>query len=225
MRYIRHTANQGVAAARNTGIQRARSRYIAFLDDDDEWLPDKLEAQVAVLEASSERVGAVYTGYLRVVRATGEILGQHLAADRGNLYEKLLIRDFVLTNSLLVKKECLSVVGLFDETLPAYEDWDLCIRIARQFEFDCVERPLLKYHDHSYGPRLSTSLDGIEKALEMMELRYCDGTRRIRSRYSKQRLWLGVHFCFRGQMDKGRGHLAHAIGLDPFDVRNYFNLN
>ena len=76
--YVRHDVNRGKvgagAAARNSGIARAQGTYIAFLDDDDEWLPEKLARQVAVLDRGPRSVGAIYTGFVKIDQATGQIV-------------------------------------------------------------------------------------------------------------------------------------------------------
>src|SRR5688572_2235335 len=89
IRFIRHEMNKGGAAARNTGILNCKSDYIAFLDDDDEWLPEKLAKQMAVLLASPPEVGCVYTGYFDVERSTKRVIGQQIHTKRGNLSREL----------------------------------------------------------------------------------------------------------------------------------------
>src|SRR5712692_9764325 len=75
IKYIRHDINKGGSAARNTGIKNSTGAYVAFLDDDDEWLPEKLGMQVDLLENSPAEVGGVYTSYMVIDRASGIILG------------------------------------------------------------------------------------------------------------------------------------------------------
>jgi glycosyltransferase involved in cell wall biosynthesis len=83
IKYIRHDANLGVAAARNTGIVNSRARYIAFLDDDDEWLPEKLARQLKRLHSSPTNVGAIYTSSLRVDRRSGRVVAQERETLKG----------------------------------------------------------------------------------------------------------------------------------------------
>ena len=81
------------------------SSYIAFLDDDDEWLPEKLELQVALLDCSPSKVGGIYTGYQRIQSATGENLGVTLPTKRGDLsYELLLSNPLAGTSGLLLRE-------------------------------------------------------------------------------------------------------------------------
>ena len=78
IKFIRHGMNKGGSVARNTGILNSTGDYIAFLDDDDEWLPAKLSKQIQVLLSSPPEVGCVYAGYLDVDRSTGQILAVHI---------------------------------------------------------------------------------------------------------------------------------------------------
>ncbi|MGI0015089.1 MAG: glycosyltransferase family 2 protein, partial [Nitrososphaera sp.] len=71
IKYVRHPVNRGLSAARNSGIRAAVGRYIALLDDDDEWLEEKLARQFSVIESSPLRVGVVYTGCFYIDRLTG----------------------------------------------------------------------------------------------------------------------------------------------------------
>ena len=93
VKYIRHDENKGAAAARNTGIQAARGAYIAFLDSDDEWLPEKLERQVQAFESSDAQVGVIYTGTIAVSQS-GEALSDYKAPRfRGYIFRDLLISN------------------------------------------------------------------------------------------------------------------------------------
>src|SRR5262245_35235747 len=119
LRYVRHETNKGGSAARNTGILASKSEYIAFLDDDDEWLPEKLAKQMDVLIGSPPEVGCVYTGYIWVDRVSSRVLSQYSPTKRGNLFHDLLASNCVGgTSSILLKRDCLRKVGLFDESLP-----------------------------------------------------------------------------------------------------------
>src|SRR5262245_45342203 len=78
IRFIRHDTNKGGSAARNTGILASKCDYIAFLDDDDEWLPDKLRKQMEILLASPPEVAGVYTGCLDVDKTSGKVIRQRI---------------------------------------------------------------------------------------------------------------------------------------------------
>ena len=146
--YIRKEKNEGLSAARNTGIQAARGRYIALLDDDDCWLPEKLELQVGLIEKRPS-LGIVYCNSLKVDEYD-EVFGELKGAKRGNLFHDLLSSNCLGPPSgVLVAKGVFERSGYFDENLTALEDWDLWIRVSQLYEIDFVDRPLVRYRVHS----------------------------------------------------------------------------
>jgi glycosyltransferase involved in cell wall biosynthesis len=222
IRYLLHETNKGGAAARNTGIQNSAGEYIAFLDDDDEWLPEKLGMQIALLENSPPEVGCIYTGYLVIDRASGNILGQKPAVKRGDLSTALLSGNCLGgTSSVLVRRECFNAVGLFDEALPSFQDYDLWIRLAQKFQFDCISRPLLKYYVHDQ--QIWTNLAALTKGLAIMLNKYAATSAAQKKYYSSYYLSLGVAYCYRGDVRHGRQAYLTAARLYPFEVRSYFN--
>ncbi len=123
------TEPRGISPARNAGIRAARGRYIAFLDADDEWLPSKLEKQIALLERD-ERVGLVCTDVLfkdgRGPRPGRAFVDAPPAS--GMIYPIIFTRSFIGTLTVVVRRTCFDDVGLFDETVTACEDHDLWLR-------------------------------------------------------------------------------------------------
>lgn len=142
--YLRHETRKGASAARNTGIRAASGDFIAFQDSDDEWLNQKLEKQMAVLLQASDDVGLVYSGFLRFEgkRAT-YCPSKRVKKKSGRILSTLLDGNFVTTQAVVVRKECLAKAGLFDEKLPRLQDWELFIRVAEYYEFACIDEPLL----------------------------------------------------------------------------------
>lgn len=147
VRLIRHERNQGAPAARNTGIAAAQGRYVAFLDDDDEWYPEKVEAQIQDLRAKArykvsfclrefywegkEERGASPPGY-----------------DGDHMVDLLAGRDISSTSCVLAERECLRAVGGFRRDLPCMQDWELWIRLAERYEFAYLNKVLLTKHQH-----------------------------------------------------------------------------
>lgn len=129
IKYVRHEMNRGGPAARNTGIGMARGRYIALLDDDDEWHATKLEKQINAFKEAANGVGFIYSGF-EVRDENGEVVGTTLPAHRGNLHMNLLQRNMIGGSSVpLIKRECFDKVGFFDESLTSCQDWDMWMRI------------------------------------------------------------------------------------------------
>jgi glycosyltransferase involved in cell wall biosynthesis len=132
--------------ARNTGIRASSGEYVAFLDSDDTWLPAKLARQVPLFR---DKVGLVYCAICEVddngalIRTVPCEQGM-----RGRIYERLLVRNRMTGGSVVVTRRALETAGLFDETLRAAENWDLWIRISKEFDVDFVDEPLVNYLKH-----------------------------------------------------------------------------
>ena len=148
-------ANLGLSAARNTGIRKSTAPYIAFLDADDLWQAHKLDTQLQLFLSSVDpKLGVVYTGYSLISESSAPLSANtRLVAPkvRGDVYQALLRGNFISGSgsSVLIKREVMDVVGGFDEKLHASEDWDMWLRIARQFHFDFVDKPLVAIRVHA----------------------------------------------------------------------------
>ena len=137
--------NAGLAATRNRGVSHASGEYISFIDADDLWTPDKLEAQFKALQANPQ--AAVAYSWTDWIDESGQFLrpGGHISV-KGDVFATLLVRDFVESGSNpLIRTEALAEVGGFDESLPAVEDWDMWLRLAAGYEFVCVPSPQILY--------------------------------------------------------------------------------
>jgi glycosyltransferase involved in cell wall biosynthesis len=148
IRYIGHPTNRGLSAARNTGIEHAQGTYIAVLDDDDLWLPEKLALQVDLMKANPNVVLA-YCGTLKV-DCEGEPLEEVTPEMRGHIFAEMLNRNCLKgpASVAIFARDVLGASGIFDTSLSSCADWDLWIRIARCGTVDFVDRPLVKYVMH-----------------------------------------------------------------------------
>ncbi len=171
VRYLKHESNKGGAAARNTGIEQARGEYVAFLDDDDEWLSEKLSLQVRELLNSSKAV-SVFSG-ARVITSTGNERYEHLPPyAQGEIFPAILAFNFVgSTSAVLCRRRALELIGGFDATLPSAQDMDLYIRLARLGEFRVVELPLFVRHEHA-AERITHHRLGKVRAFERLYAKY-----------------------------------------------------
>jgi glycosyltransferase involved in cell wall biosynthesis len=141
--------NQGVSCARNRGVEKSRGEYIAFLDADDLWDPEKLTKQLPLFRTPD--TGMVYCG-LDYIDEHGLSLGQSTLGAEGWVLKEiaLLTSPGVPTSGStpLLRRNCLDSVGGFDENLSTSADWDLVRRIACRFRVAMVREPLVKYRQH-----------------------------------------------------------------------------
>jgi len=157
--------HRGPSAARNSGIRRALCEYVAFLDSDDLWQPDKIEKQLAALAAHPSAAFAFSTLAIFFSRDAREVSNQLYMPDElrawlgarsteagwafGNVYSLLLRANCVLTSSVLVRRSALLEAGLFDESLSHGEDHELWLRLARRWPAVFITDVIAKYRIHS----------------------------------------------------------------------------
>lgn len=143
MRIVRHETNQGANAARNTGIKAANGEFVAFLDDDDRWLPEKVERQVARFHQSSDVVGVVYTG-AESINADGEVIYVFEPRMRGDV-TKAFFRDGMVGSfsRVMVRSSVIEEAGFLDERFPSWQDREWYLRLSRCCQFEYVREPLV----------------------------------------------------------------------------------
>ena len=147
--YEKHSCNKNGSAARNTGIRRSSGEYIMFLDDDDEFLPKKIETQVHYMETHDFEWGACYTRYLDI--KNGKIYAQSAECQEGNLLVNELARNlFVHAGSnLMVRRDVVLEIGGFDEAFLRNQDVEFLVRILKKYKLGFVDELGLKVHLHS----------------------------------------------------------------------------
>ena len=146
IKYLKTKGRQGANAARNMGAHFANGNYLAFLDDDDICLPNKLEVQ---LKCFSNNIGMVYSnGYVFTQNSTSLYTNPKNFISKGNFYKLLLYNYIGPTITALIKKECFFDVGMFDENMPSKQDYDLWIRISEKYKIVGINQPLFIYMRH-----------------------------------------------------------------------------
>lgn len=146
--FIEHSHNKGVSAARNTGIERARGTWIAFLDSDDQWHKEKLRCQVEWLHVHPDfSICQTQEVWIRDgVRVNPP--ATHRKTE-GDIFAASLQRCMITPSSVMIARSMFETVGGFDETFPACEDYDLWLRISVRFPVGLVDRYLLtRYGGH-----------------------------------------------------------------------------
>ena len=219
IKYIRHTFNRGEAESRNTGIRIACGEYIAYLDDDDEWLPEKLAKQVSLMESSTQALGLVYTGMHLVELATRKTLSTWIPQHRGCVLEPLLEKNFPLGATALLRMECFRTVGTYDPSIPYGPDWEMSIRIARRFNVEAIPEPLYRYSIHpkqlTANPRIR--LAGLQKVLELHSDLFAGHPKA----HAHQLVNLGLLHYLCGNPREARASLRRGVLCYPLWVRPY----
>jgi glycosyltransferase involved in cell wall biosynthesis len=141
---IRNTRTPGAAGARNTGFLTSRGEFIGFLDDDDEWMPNKIVKQVEAFQKSDSRVGVVAACSILVENDRRSIRTRSLEGDVFRLLCKKQVAGN--TSGPLMRRHVFEEVGLFDESMTAAQDTDLWLRIAKRYHFTTVAEPLSLVH-------------------------------------------------------------------------------
>ncbi len=219
IRYISHSNNRGISAARNTGIRASRGEYIALLDSDDEWLPEKLDKQVDVLQNESSEVGVVCSWSYNIDEKGNYISKRYLPKKDGYIYEDLLSTDPISVPTVLIRKECFNRVGLFDDLLNAQEDWDMWIRIAKYYRFALIKIPLAKCRLHSNQISKNPGVKII--TANRILVKYANELKKRPRAHSKHYFYIGNRLCHMGKTKEGQRYLIKAISLYPFCIRYY----
>jgi len=155
--------NSGVSIARNNAIAVAKGEYIAFLDHDDLWMPEKLEKQVKLLD-SNKALGLVYSDSHQIDgegNLKGDTIFHSVKPFRGNVFNELLCINFIPCLTAMVRKEVLDKVGPFNPRYKVAEEYDLFLKIAERWPVDFIEQPLAKYRFHagSFSKNVDISVD------------------------------------------------------------------
>jgi len=162
IRYV-YQKNKGLAGARNTGIRNSSGEYVAFLDADDLFLPEKVEGQVEVFEAN-QSYAVCYSDLLHFDEG-GRSYRHRYKYPSGDILEPLLHKQFINPLTVMARRKLFDKYGYFDEKLRRSEDWDLWLRWAQAgVKFYYLDRPLAKYRIRSVG-----NLSAIDSEPEMKE--------------------------------------------------------
>lgn len=148
-----NATNRGVCHTFNRFLAEAKGQYISIIGSDDLFLPGKLVGQIALLEAAPSRVGLVYSD-LSKIDPVGKVIVPSVYATAqispfsGDVWLEMLKTNFLGAMTVLIRRECFAKIGQFDENL-AYEDWDMWLRIAREFNF--LYQPEITCHYRIHG--------------------------------------------------------------------------
>ncbi|MDH5774563.1 MAG: glycosyltransferase family 2 protein [Nitrospirota bacterium] len=227
-----HQANAGPAQARNVGAQAAKGTYIAFLDCDDIWLPDKLEAQVTILRGTSQP-GLVHSHY-EVIDPAGKVIQHAKAGQSQDVFHQVFTGGQApLLSTTIMSRALLEEVGGFDPNLWVSEDTDLILRLYELTTFEWVDQVLV--HKFQQVPRDGDDLEAEgsyrEKVLRSRE-RFLTRVQHRSTLNPEQvralnREW-SSYYVMKGALEErqrcwagARQQYVAAIKKDPFRLRGY----
>lgn len=219
--FISNSPAKGSNAARNIGIALSKGEYIAFLDDDDEWLPTKIEKQVAVLEGKKD-MGIVTCGEntIYVTKDEKKYVSHILRRQNGDLSKKILFGNYVgVTSAVMVRRDLLKY-ELWDENMPALQDWDLWIRLCQITKVYNVEEYLFNYYNYEKQcSQITDNNDIYLKCKEIVHDKYNHLYLKLNSQETKElefeKLCGYSKRCFRN----GKGRKARQAILKAFIIK------
>ncbi len=153
--------NRGVSSARNFGIQNASGDWIALLDSDDEWTPEKLESHIWIHHQKPDLL-ASHTNEIWIRNGNQVVPPKYLDKSTHGLFQRSLARCLICPSSAFIHRSIFKKIGSFDETLPACEDYDFWLRLLAEEEIELIDKKLtIKHGGHS--DQLSTSTWGLDR--------------------------------------------------------------
>ncbi len=220
--FVQHDANKGAPAARNTGLSVSSGSYIAFLDDDDYWQPDKLEKQLNVfLSRDGESAGLVYCGFK--YKHDGIEKKMTIPHLKGDICMPLLSKNFIGSASIpLVRKECLDSVGGFDESFESCQDWDLWVRVAAKYPVLYSPEYLVvrTVHGEQISANCSRKVQGRKRFIEKHRALLDRWPKQLASHWQR----LGTLFSLIGDIGCARTYYWLAVKSNPFNWKTIFGI-
>ena len=231
VQYVKHDQNQGGSAARNTGFEHSTGDYIAYLDADDEWLPQKLEKQLEVLESRTGDWVAAHCDRKRDVSLRSKI-GFALSTIVGTKKSDPpkeggdeLIKEILTLNlstgasTLLVERETVEAIGGFDPDFPRHQDWEFLIRVLQQGKLAYVDEPLVIKHGTG-RPSIEVYEEGKKLLLTKFEDEVEDLEKQGYEVTYIQQLQLTKLYIAEGQLNRG----FRRLDLDELNSRELLSV-
>ena len=168
VKYIQHKTNVNGSAARNTGFRASHGEYIMFLDDDDEFLPEKISSQLAVLASKDDSWGACYSKHIRVSPSGEKLVSYGTESKEGDLLIEELKRNLFISagSNLMVKRHVVEEVGGFNENFLRNQDVEFLVKILKNYKLAYSKTLGLKVHVHPKPKRKETFEQITEKFVQ-----------------------------------------------------------
>lgn len=216
--YISYTPARGGNFARNTGIEASNGDFIAFLDDDDEWLPTKIERQMVLMSADHE-VGLVYTG-INCIYVNEKISYAFKPTSRGDLSKAILFQNCIGSTSSVMLRKSLCKDCRFDENLLALQDFDLWIQVLQRCRADVVAEPMVNYYNYRNQTQVSSSTAKYVQATDYINKKYADLFAKLTPQEYKQKqindiMLLGNKAMRNNSPAEARNFYLKSFGIRP----------
>jgi glycosyltransferase involved in cell wall biosynthesis len=217
--------NQGVAEARNKGVSIGTGEFIAFLDADDEWYPNKLEVQLDLFEKYPET--GLVSAAAKYVDENGNVLGEGSVSYSGNIVEKVLRTNPIVTSSVLVKRDnLLQITPLFCKAFQPFEDWQLWIRFAARFNIIVSPEIMVRYYIIPVGLSMSHSVEYFRSLIQLIyEKLLAEDNLNHLIRSNWRSLHANIHVQIakiafeRGETFKARWEVFKALMISPLHLK------
>lgn len=232
IKYVYQT-NKGVASARNRGILEAKGSFIAFLDADDIWLPEKIKHQLEFLKKNPD-AGLVHCD-IEYFNNSGSINHripiQRSYIPEGNCFKELFMGRFsrLLPSAVMIPRNCLDKVGYLDESFKGSDDYDLFLRLARRYKFGYIDKILVRYrkHENNLSKQISMMYEDELKVVKKILSIYPEISNEIGNSLVKKRLYelnfrFGYHLFSSNKYKDARYFLKQAIMGSPTMLKPYF---
>jgi len=220
IRIHHHDENQGVGAAKDTAASLAKGQYVAFLDDDDRWHPTKLEKQISRFESLSDEYAVVQTKMENI--QDGETVDISQISQTEWIYPEILVKCMISFSTVMIRRECLEVVGGFDPSFPRVVDWDLWIRVAKHYKFAGIDDILTRRYrqDDSITTDLTHGVEGRQLIWEKYQE---DFQKHPKCADEFKAIWepkKGFHQLRQGNRRRALRHFWNLLRMEGVSMRN-----
>lgn len=215
---LHYEQSKGGNYARNIGIDYSKGEFIAFLDDDDEWLEDKLRKQLDVFNMDKE-IGLVYTG-VKCIYVNEAVEYLSIPSIYGNLNKTILFENCIgTTSSVMVRREMFEKAGKFDLNLEALQDFELWIRICQVTKVGVVSEALVKYYNYTGSTQISSITNKYEKAFEYINAKYREKYDQFTESERKNKRLNEIHLLCNKSMRNGEKSKAIRYALQGIKIK------
>lgn len=219
VKYICLEENSLANKARNTGIKQSKGKYIAFLDDDDEWIIDKIELQVEkFVKGNLKNLGIVYSSFYEIEKDKKKKV-INLSKKEGNILKDILKNNIIGGTSIpMLLKEALEKIGGFDEKFPSAQDFDVWIGICKEYNVGYIDKPLVNYY--VTDDAITRNMDKRIKGWKMIEQKYMNLYSSYKNSYNYFLNMVAVQLLLNGYKKDGIEYYKKALKIRLFTFKN-----